>query len=96
MEFSFKHSYDYKDSRYSAWAESVWKEVGGRMFLKASPSLEHFSFALGVLVTLLSFLVVYWVERNSAAIFSLDASPTTPSPPTSSSSAAAATQAVAL
>ena len=49
----FPHSfrYDFSNPRYGAWAESVWKTVETRIFLKASPALEYFHFAVGVIVT---------------------------------------------
>ena len=42
----------------------------GRIFLKASPTLDRGFFALGVIILIISFLVVYWVEKNASVIFS--------------------------
>ncbi len=68
-------SYDYSSPQYGAWAESVWKSVQARVFLKASPSSEYWYFALGVIVTVLSFLAAFWADRYSCQIFVARESP---------------------
>ncbi len=68
--FSGDFTYDYGYGRnYSAWAESVWKTMSARVFLKASPSLEHVHFAVGMIVMLLSFVLVYLADNNTDKLF---------------------------
>lgn len=66
--------YDFSSAKYSAWTESVWKTISGRIFLKASPTLDKGFFALGVIITILSFAFVFWTERNASVIFGIQTS----------------------
>ena len=61
--------YDFSSGQYSAWAESVWKTISARSFLKGSPSVEKFHFSVGVVVLVLSFVLVFLAERSVADIF---------------------------
>ena len=63
--------YDFESNEYSAWAESVWKVTNARLFLKASPSMQHAHFAIGVIVLIVSFGIVIWGDRYSSLIFNL-------------------------
>lgn len=61
--------YDFSNSTYGAWTESQWKVISSRIFLKASPGLEHGHLAAGIIVLILSFCIVFWTDRYSAEIF---------------------------
>eukprot|EP00095_Tigriopus_kingsejongensis_P011224 maker-scaffold836_size90567-snap-gene-0.18 protein:Tk11224 transcript:maker-scaffold836_size90567-snap-gene-0.18-mRNA-1 annotation:"hypothetical protein DAPPUDRAFT_309169" len=90
--------YNFSSLQYSSWAESVWKSVNARIFLKASPGLDAGYFSIGVIVFLLSLALAFFAERNASKIF-LD-EPRTGSAESSattvSSTAAAANRAIAL
>ncbi|TRY74891.1 hypothetical protein TCAL_04514 [Tigriopus californicus] len=61
--------YDFKSLNYSSWAESVWKSVNARIFLKGAPSLEAGFFAIGVIVFVFSLVIVFWLNRHASEIF---------------------------
>ena len=62
-------NYDYADSKYGAWTESVWKHFSGRIFLKADPQLEIAYLCAGLVVLIVSFLLVWWISKYSDALF---------------------------
>jgi len=55
--------------RYGAWAESVWASTSARVFLKASPAMETTHFAIGLVVLVISFLAVFWINKYAGDIF---------------------------
>jgi hypothetical protein len=74
----------------------VWKTSGARIFLKASPALQQAHFAIGVVVLLVSFLLVWWTELYSAEIFPSSVSTDDAAAPRGSSTSTAATEPTAL
>jgi hypothetical protein len=43
----------------------------GRIFLKASPTLDRGFFALGLIIFIVSLAVVFWIERHASLIFGI-------------------------
>lgn len=62
-------SYDWSSGLYPTWTESIWKVISGRIFLRASPSQDYWTLATGLVVLVVSFVVVYWTEKNAHLIF---------------------------
>lgn len=56
-------------TEFSTWTESVWETSRARMFLKPSPLRENLTLVLGILILLLSFLLIYFMERYSHLLF---------------------------
>ncbi|KAI1305856.1 Nicastrin [Halotydeus destructor] len=69
---------DWTSQKYSTWTESVWSRSRARIFLKPSPTKEWFTFGVGLLVVVLSFFVVYIVERKASILFTESTSSLTP------------------
>ncbi|XP_071748654.1 LOW QUALITY PROTEIN: nicastrin [Lepeophtheirus salmonis] len=63
-------NYDFKNSTYSAWAESLWKITSARIFLKDSPSLEITHFVIGVIIAVSSYILMWWLNRKATLLFS--------------------------
>ena len=62
--------YDYHNTTYGSWAESSWpRETSSRMFLKADPSREAAYLSLGIIMLLLSFTSVIWINIHATDIF---------------------------
>jgi nicastrin len=61
--------YDFHDPQYASWAESSWQFTSSRMFLKASPYQERGYFALGIIMLVLSFCIVIWLDKYASLIF---------------------------
>jgi nicastrin len=61
--------YDYSDGKYSAWAESVWKTAGARLFLKASPALQLGHFFFGLIIFVSSFFLSWWGTKKAPELF---------------------------
>ena len=61
--------WDTTSLNFPTWTESVWKNIGARMFLKGSPGYDHGIFALGILVCLISFPLTLWTNKNAGLIF---------------------------
>jgi len=63
-------SWDSSDtSQFPTWTESIWKVIEARMFLKGNPATDHGIFATGVIISLASFLLVFWVNKNAEVLF---------------------------
>src|SRR5207253_11124890 len=60
---------NWSSTRYSTWTESVWSHPTVRIFLKPRPSYEWLVLSLGVIITALSFFVVYHIDKHSKTIF---------------------------
>ncbi|KAJ9582233.1 hypothetical protein L9F63_003362 [Diploptera punctata] len=67
--FFEEQDYDWSSGNYSTWTESIWREFSVRMFLKPSKFHENLTFALGVVVLALSFLIVYFANSKSHILF---------------------------
>jgi len=61
--------YDWSSGLYPTWTESIWKVISGRLFLQGSPAHDHGVFAMGIVILVVSLLVVFWLDKNSAIIF---------------------------
>ena len=61
--------YDFHDGTYASWAESSWAVTNSRMFLMADPARERGYLSLGIIVLLMSFLTVIWVDKFATDIF---------------------------
>jgi len=61
--------YVWDSGLYPTWTESIWKVISGRVFLRADPTDEYWTLAAGIIVMVVSFLVVYWTEKNAHLIF---------------------------
>lgn len=62
-------NYDWHSGKYSTWTESTWSEISIRIFLKPSLSQEAFTLAIGLVVLLFSFFVVYIMNSKSDVLF---------------------------
>ncbi|XP_061432796.1 nicastrin [Lethenteron reissneri] len=60
---------DFDSGEYSTWTESRWKQLRARLFLVASPQLEHVTLAVGCLVLALSLCSVYLVNSKADVLF---------------------------
>lgn len=60
---------NWSSTKYSTWTESVWSHPKVRIFLKPSPTYEWLVLFLGVIITALSFFVVYHINQHSKTIF---------------------------
>jgi len=63
-------TYDWASGEFPTWTESIWKSISGRIFLRASPSRDYSTLAIGIIIFVLSFALVWWAEKNSTIIFS--------------------------
>lgn len=61
--------YDWMSGRYSTWTESTWSEINVRIFLKPAVAQEAFTLAIGFLVLLISFILVYVINSKSDVLF---------------------------
>ena len=61
--------YDWSSGKYPTWTESIWKVISGRLFLQGSPAHDHGIFAMGIIILVVSMVVVFWLDKNSAIIF---------------------------
>ncbi|XP_020902624.1 nicastrin [Exaiptasia diaphana] len=60
----------YNSTEYSTWAESVWNaDLSVRMFLISSPQRQAVTLASGIVMTLFSFVLVYFIHRKADQIF---------------------------
>lgn len=56
-------------TEYSTWTESIWTKPRVRIFLKPSPVNEWLTLTVGVLILIVSFVAIYFIEKNSRDIF---------------------------
>lgn len=61
--------YDFKSNLYSTWTESTWKDLSARIFLRPSATHEAFTFSIGFVVMILSFVVVYLINSKADVLF---------------------------
>ncbi|XP_041373113.1 nicastrin-like isoform X2 [Gigantopelta aegis] len=61
--------YDWNSGVYSTWTESTWTSFEVRMFLIPSEQFKTTVLSLGVIITLCSFLLVYFINKNSNILF---------------------------
>ena len=47
----------------------------GRIFLKASPTLDRGFFAVGMIIFIVSLAVVFWIEKHASLIFGIKVQP---------------------
>jgi nicastrin len=64
-----KEDYDWSSGLYPTWTESIWKVISGRLFLQGSPAHDHGIFAMGIIILVVSLGAVFWLDKNSAIIF---------------------------
>ncbi|KAL7293353.1 hypothetical protein TKK_0013123 [Trichogramma kaykai] len=62
-------NYDMKSGKYSTWTESVWENLGMRMFLKPSYKVEVLSLGIGIGVSLFTAFIVWRIKANADRIF---------------------------
>ncbi|KAJ8674531.1 hypothetical protein QAD02_005793 [Eretmocerus hayati] len=62
--------YDMKSGMYSTWTESIWDNLEMRMFLRAPPLIETYSFIIGFVVTFVSVLVIYFAHSRADVLYS--------------------------
>jgi len=63
-------TYKWDSGEFPTWTESIWKSISGRIFLQSSPSRQYSTLAIGLIILLVSFILVWWAEKNSTIIFS--------------------------
>lgn len=54
---------------YSSWTESQWKGVSGRMFVMPSSVQQWATLITGLIVLIVSFFVVYFLNIKSSMLF---------------------------
>ncbi|XP_014291890.1 nicastrin [Halyomorpha halys] len=57
--------YNWTSRLYSTWTESVWNDVSLEMFLKPSRKQEIITLACGIGTSIISVLVVYYINKNN-------------------------------
>ncbi|XP_064618285.1 nicastrin-like isoform X2 [Liolophura sinensis] len=62
--------YDWASGEYSSWTESTWDTFSVRLFLVPSEQFQTITLSSGVIIMLVSFVVVYFVNTNANIIFS--------------------------
>lgn len=62
-------NYDWLSGKYSTWTESTWSEINIRIFLKPAVSQEALTLAVGLLVMLISFVLVFVINSKSDVLF---------------------------
>lgn len=72
--------YDWSSGLYSTWAESTWSDIKIRMFLKPSAAHENMTIAIGSIVLMFSFFIVYFVKSRSDILFQPPIVPTLVAP----------------
>lgn len=61
--------YKWESRRYSTWTESTWSEINIRIFLKPAVAQEALTFAIGFLVMIISFVLVFVINSKSDVLF---------------------------
>ncbi|XP_067053830.1 nicastrin-like isoform X1 [Acropora muricata] len=60
----------FDSTEYSTWAESTWgNDLSVRLFLIASPELEGVTLAAGLIIALLSFGLVFFINKRADKLF---------------------------
>lgn len=65
-----EEDYNFKSNLYSTWTESTWSDLSARIFLRPSVVHESFTFSVGLIVMIISFLLVYFVKSKAEILFS--------------------------
>ncbi|KAG1697198.1 Nicastrin [Nymphon striatum] len=60
---------DWSSTEYSTWTESRWNNFSIRLFLKASFIHELTALLIGLALTVLSFIFIYFVNKQSDVLF---------------------------
>ena len=60
---------DLDSINFPTWTESIWKSIGARMFLRGSQTFDQGIFALGLIVFISSFALIYWGNKHASVIF---------------------------
>ncbi|XP_037030857.1 nicastrin isoform X1 [Bradysia coprophila] len=61
--------YDWTSGNYSTWTESTWRELNARIFLKPSSTQEAKTLAIGFVVMIISFVLVFLINSKSDILF---------------------------
>lgn len=61
--------YDWKSGKYSTWTESTWRELNARIFMKPSTTQEAKTLAIGFVVLIISFILVFLINSKSDILF---------------------------
>ncbi|KAJ6637135.1 Nicastrin [Pseudolycoriella hygida] len=64
-----EENYDWKSGKYSTWTESTWRELNARIFLKPSSTHEAKTLAVGFVVMIVSFVLVFLFNSKSDILF---------------------------
>lgn len=60
----------FDSTEYSTWAESTWgNDLSVRLFLIASPELEGVTLAAGLIIAVLSFGLVFFINKRADKLF---------------------------
>lgn len=62
-------NYEWSSGKYSTWTESTWSEINIRIFLKPAVSQEALTLAIGLVVMLISFVMVFVINSKSDVLF---------------------------
>ncbi|XP_037912162.1 nicastrin [Hermetia illucens] len=61
--------YDWQSGKYSTWTESTWFPMSARIFLQPSKTHEAVTLAIGLVVMIISFIVVFLINSRSDVLF---------------------------
>ncbi|XP_061712940.1 nicastrin [Cydia pomonella] len=61
--------YDFTSGEYSTWTESVWQAMWARVFVSAGGGGASAALAAGVVLTVFTALLTYWLQRNVRHVF---------------------------
>jgi len=62
---------DYTSTDYSTWAESMWySDIGIQMYLKGDPAIEGVILGSGIVIFIISFGAVYFINKKATTLFS--------------------------
>jgi nicastrin len=64
--------YDWKSGLYSTWTESTWRDFSARIFLRPSWAHEAVTLAIGFVVMIISFVLVFLINSKSDILFGLN------------------------
>ena len=64
-----EEGYNFKSNQYSTWTESTWNELSARIFLRPSAYHESFTFSIGFVTMILSFVIVYLINSKADVLF---------------------------
>ncbi|XP_071958729.1 nicastrin-like [Antedon mediterranea] len=59
----------WSSEKYSTWTESVWNAYTARLFLKPSREQESLIFSIGMVIMLISFPLIYFLNAKGSTIF---------------------------